>query len=164
MTASADGGLLTVEPSPMRLERRRLGSLTLINDAYNANPASMKAAFSVMDGLADSKRKVLVLGDMAELGDQAERCHREIGREAGRSGAHVIVAAGAYARVVADGATVAAGTTKRIYAYPDLEALVGKIRSLIKPGDAVLLKASRRARFERLIPSIEAVAETASER
>lgn len=148
-------GLETVKSPPMRLERRTVGAVTLINDAYNANPTSMRAAFDMMDQLPSDLRRVLVLGDMRELGRQAERCHRAVGRDAGRSSAHLILTAGAYARVVADGAIGTAGTTKRIYSFPTVEALAEKIAGLIGPGDAVLLKASRGVRLEQLVPSIE---------
>ncbi|MCZ6681799.1 MAG: UDP-N-acetylmuramoyl-tripeptide--D-alanyl-D-alanine ligase [Planctomycetota bacterium] len=148
-------GLETVKSPPMRLERSSLGAVTLINDAYNANPTSMRAAFDMMDELPSDVRKVFVLGDMRELGRQAERCHRAVGRDAGRSSAHLILTAGAYARVVADGAIGTAGTSKRIYSFPTVEALAEKIGALIGPGDAVLLKASRGVRLERLCAPIE---------
>jgi len=149
--------LLDVQSPPMRMERSHLGNITLVNDAYNANPSSMRVAFDVMDhlpptaGKATAGRKVFILGDMWELGDAAERCHQEVGREAGRSTAHVIIAVGTHARAVADGATATAGTNKRIYSFPHIEALTEKIGGLIKPGDAVLLKASRAVRLEQLV-------------
>jgi UDP-N-acetylmuramoyl-tripeptide--D-alanyl-D-alanine ligase len=140
---------------PMRMERTRIGQITLINDAYNANPDSMVAAFAAMDELPTAGRKVLVLGDMLELGDSAVRCHQAVGREAGRSGAQVIIAAGSYARVVADGATGTAGLTKRIYSFPTVEILGEKIGSLLEPGDVVLLKASRAIGLERLMDQMK---------
>lgn len=154
-------GLASVKPKPMRLERTLVGTVTLINDAYNANPTSMRAAFGVLDRLTTAGHKVLLLGDMAELGAQTERCHRDIGRDAGRSSAHVIAAIGTHARVLADGAIGTAGASKRIYSFPTLEAVTGKLQDLIKPGDVVLLKASRDARLERLVPHIEDVGRVA---
>jgi UDP-N-acetylmuramoyl-tripeptide--D-alanyl-D-alanine ligase len=148
-------GMLKVRLPPMRLQRIRIGPITVINDAYNANPSSMRAAFEMMDRIEQPGRKVFVLGDMRELGDQASRCHQSVGREAGRSSARVIIAVGAMARVVGDGATATAGTTKRIYAFPTVEALAGKVDELLEPGDIVLLKASRGMRLERLVDSIE---------
>jgi len=143
----------------MRMELRRIGDMTLINDAYNANPSSMRTAFEVMDGLpATDGRKVLILGDMRELGDESQRCHQMVGRDAGRSSARVIITVGSMSRVMADGATGSAGTTKRIYAFPSVEALSEKIGELLQDGDVVLLKASRGMRLERLIDSIAAPA------
>ncbi len=139
----------------MRMQAAVVGSIYLINDAYNANPTSMKAAMDALDVLPRPGRRVLILGDMRELGDQTTRCHQRVGREAGASSAHVIVTVGAMARVTADGATSSAGTSKRIYPFPTIEALADKLPDLIEPGDNVLLKASRGARLERLVPVIE---------
>lgn len=151
-------GLATVRQPSMRLQARTIGSVTLINDAYNANPTSMRAAFDVLDHMPTEGRRVLILGDMAELGGQSERCHRAVGRQAGRSRAHVIAAVGAFARILTDGATGAAETSKRIYSFPTVDALMEKIGGLIEPGDTVLLKASRVMALERLVPAIEHVA------
>lgn len=140
---------------PMRMQVTKQGSITLINDAYNANPGSMKAAFRALDDARPLGRRVLILGDMKELGQQATRCHQQVGRDAGASTAQVIVAVGAHARVVADGAITTAGTTKRIYSYPTIEALVGRLPRLLEAGDQVLLKASRGFRLEQIIPTIE---------
>ena len=148
-------GLQNVKLPPMRMQRSVLGDITLINDAYNANPSSMRIALGVMDGLPQPGRRVLVLGDMRELGMESTRCHQALGQDAGRSTAQLIVAVGAYARIVADGATATAGTTKRIYAFPTVEAAAEKIGSLLEPGDIVLLKASRGMKLERLVPHIE---------
>lgn len=144
---------------PMRLARQTLATMTLINDAYNANPGSMKAAFESLNHLESEGygRRILILGDMRELGDAASRCHEAVGRDAGRSCAHTIVAVGAFARHVADGAVQTAGLRKRIYAYPTLNALKRKLPDLLKPGDQILLKASRGVGLERLVPTIEAI-------
>lgn len=147
-------GLAAVKLPPMRMERSQFGEITVINDAYNANPSSMRIAFSVLDGIATTGRKVVVLGDMRELGAEATRCHQALGQDAGRSTARLVIAVGAYARIVADGATAVAGTNKRIYAFPTVEAAAEKIGSLLKPGDLVLLKASRGMKLERLIEPI----------
>lgn len=154
--------LAKVRSPAMRLERSKLGRITLINDAYNANPGSMRAAFEVMDQWPDAGRKVLILGDMLELGDQAARCHQAVGREAGRGTAQVIIAVGTHARVLADGATGVAGTSKRIYAFPTLELLAEKVDALIQPGDVVLIKASRGMRLERLVEPLRRAASTVS--
>ena len=148
-------GMATVRTPPMRLERLKLGGITVINDAYNANPSSMRMAFEVMNHLPDVGRRVFILGDMRELGDKAVAGHQSLGREAGRSTAQVIIAVGAYARVVADGCTSTAGTSKRIYWFPTVEAAREKIGELIEAGDTVLLKASRAVRLERLVERLK---------
>ncbi|MBK8270893.1 MAG: hypothetical protein IPK83_22315 [Planctomycetes bacterium] len=139
----------------MRMQAAQHGAIYLINDAYNANPSSMRAAFEAMDHLARPGRRVLVLGDMRELGDKTTKCHQSVGRDAGASSANVIITVGSMARVMADGATSAAGTSKRIYPFPSIEALTDKLPDLLEPGDNVLLKASRGSRLERLAPIVE---------
>lgn len=150
--------LAKVRPSPMRMETRQFGELRVINDAYNANPTSMRAAFEVLDSLDDGRRKVLIMGDMRELGNESARCHQAVGRDAGRSTAQVIIAVGAFARVVVDGATTTAGTNKRIYAFQNIESLIGRLHSLIEPHDTVLLKASRGMGLERLLEHLQQLA------
>ncbi|MEK6644047.1 MAG: UDP-N-acetylmuramoyl-tripeptide--D-alanyl-D-alanine ligase [Planctomycetota bacterium] len=151
-------GVSKISLPPMRMQPMRVGSFTILNDAYNANPSSMAAAFEVLDGIQDVRRKVLILGDMRELGDQSTRCHQTVGRDAGRSTAQVIIVVGAMARVMADGATASAGTTKRIHAFPTVEALTSKLPELIEPDDLILLKASRGVRLERLVDSLQGLA------
>lgn len=153
--------LTTATPPKMRLEKHRIGSFTLINDAYNANPSSMRVAFDTLDQIVDIGRKVLIIGDMRELGTEAERCHHAVGRDAGKSTAQVIIAVGAFARAVSDGATQSAGMTKRIYSYPTVEALGEKIGGLLESGDIVLMKASRGVQLERIVPAIEAIRQPA---
>lgn len=150
-------GLLHVKPAKMRLESVDCGEITLINDAYNANPASVRAALAVLDEFSGAARKVLILGDMRELGAASEREHTAIGREAGRSTAQVIMAAGSFSRFVADGAASVAGTTKRVYSFQNVPALAERLESLIEPGDLVLLKASRAGKFEQLIPKLDEI-------
>lgn len=154
-------GLSRAKPPRMRLEPMTIGDVTVINDAYNANPSSMRAALDVVDDLVATGRKVLILGDMRELGEQSARCHQALGADAGRSTAHVVIAVGASARIVTDGAAASAGTTKRIYAFPTVEAAAEKIGALIAPGDLVLLKASRGVRIERLLDPIREAAQAA---
>ncbi|HKQ47507.1 MAG TPA: UDP-N-acetylmuramoyl-tripeptide--D-alanyl-D-alanine ligase [Phycisphaerae bacterium] len=147
-------GLRSVRLPPMRMQRVEFGDVSVINDAYNANPSSMAVALEVLDRLDEPRRKVLILGDMRELGERSKGCHQELGRLAGRSTAQLIVAVGAYSRSVADAAVSIASTTKRIYSYPTVEHAAEKIPSLVRPGDIVLLKASRAIRLERLLEPI----------
>lgn len=156
--AEIAAALATAKLPPMRLERREIGDVTLINDAYNANPTSMRAALASLEQLGGRRRQVLVLGDMRELGAESGRYHEELGKAAGRSSASVIVAVGAFSRTVADGATSTAGSAKRIYSHPTVETASAAMEKLIEPGDVVLLKGSRAVRLERIVPAIERAA------
>jgi len=148
--------LKKVTAPPMRLNRMEYDSICVINDAYNANPGSMRAAFEAIDHDSTFGRKVFILGDMRELGTAAGRCHEAVGEAAGRSSAAVIITVGAFARHTADGAVRAAGTRKRIYSFPSVDVLQQKLPQLLQRGDRVLLKASRGVALEKLLPTIEA--------
>lgn len=147
--------LATAELPPMRQQRVTIGGITIINDAYNANPSSMKAAIAAFEHVQEPGRRVLILGDMRELGEHSVRCHEELGRTVGRSSAAVVVAIGAYSRTVIDGVTATAGGSKRAYWYPSVEAAGEGIGPVVQPGDVVLMKGSRGMRLERLLTVME---------
>ena len=120
------------------------GGVTVVNDCYNANPMSMRAA---LEHLAQSpaQRRIAVLGTMAELGDDGERFHREIGRRADELGLDVLVTVGEEALPFAaafDGEKHAVGTP---------EEARGILEELALPGDRVLIKGSRSAGLERVV-------------
>jgi UDP-N-acetylmuramoyl-tripeptide--D-alanyl-D-alanine ligase len=135
---------LEVEFSPLREEVVELdGGVTLINDSYNANPASMRAALAHLSELAGDRRKVAVLGGMAELGEGAPAFHREIGQEVARSGVAVLVAVGSLAEGYL---AYAEGVETRSAADADMAAAT--VSELIRPGDVVLVKGSRAVGLE----------------
>ncbi len=128
----------------MELHERSDGVL-IVNDAYNANPDSMRAAIEALAHIARGRRGFAVLGYMAELGDIAAQSHREAGRQAAEAGVAGLVAVGAGARPVLDGARDAAGWHGTALAVPDAPAAVAALRNLLRPGDVVLVKASKSA-------------------
>jgi UDP-N-acetylmuramoyl-tripeptide--D-alanyl-D-alanine ligase len=120
------------------------GGGLLINDAWNANPVSMRAALAYLADVARGRRTVAVLGEMAELGTEAPRFHREVGQAAREAGVDVLVAVGsALAREY--GADTGA---------PDVPSAVQLVRSVLEPGDVILVKASRSAGLERLADAL----------
>ncbi|HET7808865.1 MAG TPA: UDP-N-acetylmuramoyl-tripeptide--D-alanyl-D-alanine ligase [Gaiellaceae bacterium] len=129
------------------------GGGLLINDAYNANPVSMRAALVHLAATAGARRRVAILGDMAELGDGAPAFHEEIGREAARNGVQALLAVGELARGYLDGA---AGVPVTRWA-PDAEAAAATAPGLVEPGDCVLVKASRALGLERVADALAAV-------
>jgi UDP-N-acetylmuramoyl-tripeptide--D-alanyl-D-alanine ligase len=134
--------VLEVEFSPLREQVIELdGGATLINDCYNANPTSMRAALAHLADLAGERRRVAVLGGMAELGEGAPAFHREIGEEIARSGVAVLVTVGALAKEY-----VAAGVETRSAA--DAETAAATVSELLRPGDVVLVKGSRAVGLE----------------
>ncbi len=129
----------------MELHQRPDGVL-VVNDAYNANPDSTKAAIAALAHLAGGGRRgIAVLGYMAELGEIAAESHAEAGRLAAESGAAVVVAVGDDAAAVLDGARATAGWQGEAVAVPDPGAAVSALRARVRPGDVVLVKASKAA-------------------
>jgi UDP-N-acetylmuramoyl-tripeptide--D-alanyl-D-alanine ligase len=100
--------LLGFSPSPMRMKRMEMGGMVILNDAYNANPASMRAALDVLAGLEANGRRIAVLGEMLELGPLGPQLHRELGHMVAKSGIDVLVTVGELAEEIAKGAVLSA--------------------------------------------------------
>jgi UDP-N-acetylmuramoyl-tripeptide--D-alanyl-D-alanine ligase len=150
--ADAADGLRAMPVPPMRGTWERLGSATLINDAYNANPPSMRAAFALLDRVGDGRQRVLVLGPMRELGAHAAAQHRAVAAAALGSRADVIAATGDFApafRAVAPG-------DPRVVVTDDADGLWDALRPRLARDAVILLKGSRGARLERLVPLLTA--------
>ena len=129
------------------------GGGLVINDAYNANPLSMAAALEHLAERAAGRRRVAVLGDMAELGTDAEAYHREVGAVAARLGVQALIAVGPLARAYAD----AVGGAADVRWAPDAEAAIPLVAEVVRPGDCVLVKASRSMRLETVAEALTAV-------
>jgi UDP-N-acetylmuramoyl-tripeptide--D-alanyl-D-alanine ligase len=151
----AAAGIGRVQPLNMRGAWQRLGTLTLINDAYNANPASMREAIALLDRLGSARQRVLVLGSMRELGPSAPALHEEIARRAVASGADVIAGIGDFVAPL----RAAANGGQRVVTAADVDDLWPALASRLAPDAVVLLKASRGIRLERLVPMLTAFAE-----
>lgn len=123
-----------------------VAGVLVVNDAYNANPSSTEAALRLLAETPVEGRRIAVLGLMAELGDEAERYHREIGALAARVGIDIVIAVGDQARAYLEGA----GNGCVGHAVPDLDAAVDRLAGLVRPGDRVLVKGSRAAALEEL--------------
>ncbi len=145
-------GLAMWRPGAMRMERRRVGDVDLLLEAYNANPASMKAALSALAEIA-AGRKVALLGDMLELGEGSAALHFQVGEWAAACGVDQLVAVGQWAKNVADGATAAG--VQAVSVYPTLATLEADLGSVVRPGDTVLIKGSRGMKMETLLPAFD---------
>jgi UDP-N-acetylmuramoyl-tripeptide--D-alanyl-D-alanine ligase len=133
--------------SKRRMElRERPDGVLVINDAYNANPESMRAAIEALAHITrGARRGYAVLGHMAELGDITKRSHEEAGRLAARAGVAGLIAVGEEARPVVDGARAEPGWDGEALAVPDAESAVAALSNRLRPGDVVLVKASKAA-------------------
>ena len=147
---AALGGLERVAPIAGRLVPRHLGEHLLLDDTYNANPASMFAGLAVLARAPG--RRLAVLGHMGELGDASAAAHRQVGAEAARLGLSLI-AIGAEAAAIAESCRAAGGAEAE--EVPDVAAAVGLIRSQLALGPTtVLIKASRSAALERVVQAL----------
>lgn len=144
--------LATFRLPAMRLTPLRVGRLTVIDDSYNANPASMVAALATLAAVRGARR-VFVAGDMHELGDASPHWHEEIGRIIAASGIEVLVAVGRERAWIARGAAEAS-RPPQIVSYADTAEACADLPERLKPGDVILVKGSRAVGLERLTERI----------
>jgi UDP-N-acetylmuramoyl-tripeptide--D-alanyl-D-alanine ligase len=143
-----EAGLAQCPPAKRRLEMWEVGGVRVLDDVYNANTDSMVAALQTLQELPGKGRRIAVLGDMAELGAQSELAHEEVGRRAAELGVNQLFAVGKMASVMARGARGAG--LHRVFEFTEVEPAATAVKSFLKSGDLVLLKASRATRFERI--------------
>lgn len=146
-------GLENFELTKMRMSVEKIRGMTVINDCYNASPDSVRAALRVLRS-APGKRRIAVLGDILEMGGFAEEAHYALGADAAAA-ADVLVAIGKNAQHIAQGAEDAGMNKKSIYRFPDTEAACEEITRIADGDDAVLIKASRGMRLERIYEKIK---------
>jgi UDP-N-acetylmuramoyl-tripeptide--D-alanyl-D-alanine ligase len=149
VTAIADALSAATARSKKRMElHERPDGVLVVNDAYNANPDSTSAALAALahlTGNGSSRRGIAVLGYMAELGDIAAESHAEAGRLAAAAGAAVVMAVGDGAAPVIDGARSLDGWHGEAIAVADSKKAIEELENLLRPGDVVLVKASKAA-------------------
>jgi UDP-N-acetylmuramoyl-tripeptide--D-alanyl-D-alanine ligase len=139
--------LESIRPVPQRTAPFRFAGSLVIDDTYNANPPAMRAALETLRNLNVTGRRILVAGDMKELGVGAEVLHREIGKAASDSGIDVLWAIGPLATFYLEGASERlASHAVRWFAEP--EEAAAALPDLLRAGDAVLVKGSRAARLD----------------
>jgi UDP-N-acetylmuramoyl-tripeptide--D-alanyl-D-alanine ligase len=144
-------GLREATLSPMRMQvQRRADGLTVINDAYNANPASMGAALKTLAAARRDGRVVALLGEMAELGEHAQAEHDRLGRLATRLGIDRLVGVGDLGEVTVRAARLEGMWPEEAIAVADGDAAVAALETWLRPGDVVLVKASRVVALDRV--------------
>lgn len=156
MDASAiAAGLQSFVPQPGRCTVEQLCGWTVIDDTYNANPTSMEAACICLGDWSATGRKVLVTGDMLELGRDSDRYHQELGGLAAQKGIDRLLALGAQSEHVIRGALRGGMHTHCVAECRDLDSLLAILDCWLDPGDVVLVKGSRGMRMERVIEWIK---------
>ena len=147
---TAAAGIEGMPQPKMRTAWEQIGELTLINDAYNANPGSTRAAIELLSSVGSERQRVMILGTMRELGESADRCHDEISRLALDSGADVIAGVGDYVKSFGR----VAPNDERVVLSESVADLWPQLSPRIKPNAVILLKASRGVQLEQLVPQI----------
>jgi UDP-N-acetylmuramoyl-tripeptide--D-alanyl-D-alanine ligase len=153
----AAAGIARTPALPMRSAWVEIGRFTVINDAYNANPASAREALRMLASLDTSRQRVAILGSMLELGPSGPRLHDEIAQRALSGPAHIVAGVGEFARAL----TAAAPNDGRVITASDAPDLWPQLAPRLQPDAVILLKGSRGTRLERLIPLIEEAAKKA---
>lgn len=139
----------------MRLQLHDVGdNIMLLNDAYNANPNSMRAALETTANLRPRGRRIAVLGDMRELGKSSERYHREIGECAAKCGLDLLGCVGNQGAIIAESAERAGMPPESVYRFSDAAAAASEVARWLREGDLILLKASRGIHLEMVAQAI----------
>ncbi len=138
-----------VSEAPMRMEIKNLGGILFVNDAYNASPTSMEAALVTFAGMQGPQRKWAVLGDMLELGEFSPETHYRIAKKAMGSGLEGVLLVGSRMRRAFNGLT--GGQKNKAWAFGEVADARMFLRRSVEKGDAVLLKASRGMRLEKIL-------------
>ena len=158
-TAIAEG-LARFRPAAMRSQVFFVHGVRVINDCYNANPASMRAAVQLLAELGAKQRTIAVLGDMLELGPEAKQMHRAVGAFLAGQGITNLIACGALGRELALGARSDGMPADRIVEVQD--AAGATLKSMVQQGDVVLVKASRGMQMEQVIETLAGMRRTAT--
>jgi UDP-N-acetylmuramoyl-tripeptide--D-alanyl-D-alanine ligase len=148
-------GLSRFRPAAMRSQVFVSHGVTVINDCYNANPASMKAAVQLLAQRGAGRKKIAVLGDMLELGSNAVPLHEEVGTFVSKQGIDQLVACGTLGRSLAEGAERAGLDRRNIVLAPDAAVAAAAVKAIVKPGDVVLVKASRGMKLEQVVQALQ---------
>lgn len=153
--ATCADALAQSQPEAGRQEvLRARGGFTVVNDAYNANPDSMRASLATFCALDVPGKHVAVLGDMGELGDYAPACHAGVGAYAASLPLDRLVCVGELSRCIADAAEGAGMDPERIVRAGSLSEVFGDLDVCVEPGDAVLVKASHFMGLERVVEGL----------
>jgi UDP-N-acetylmuramoyl-tripeptide--D-alanyl-D-alanine ligase len=147
--------LKTFRAQPMRMQVVKLGPITLINDAYNANPKSMQMALEVLEEFPTRGRRIFVCGDMLELGEKSDTLHHALGERIARGKSDLLFTVGEKAKLIAQGAQESGMPEANIKSFLTVEEAGKVLSAFLEKGDVALLKASRRIGLERAVAIVE---------
>lgn len=151
---AAAEGLKKVELTKMRMEWvEGKNGVKIINDAYNASPTSVKAAVSLVADLPSLSKKIVVLGDMLELGLDEELFHYQTGQAIDAEKIDYVFTYGALGQFIASGAKGSFGS-ERVFSFQDKDELVQSLEEMLQGGELILVKASRGMKLEEVVESL----------
>jgi len=127
--------------------------ITILADTYNANPLSMKAALLALDEMGGEGRRIAVLADMLELGENSAQLHREVGSVAARH-CDLLIVLGEGGREVASGALQGGMAADRVFVAADHDAAVARLEKIVRDGDRIVVKGSRGMKMERVTAAL----------
>lgn len=148
-------GLSQFQPLVGRMRIMRMRGLTILDDTYNASPKSFIAAIETLRDLSPKGRKILVTGDMLELGERAPLAHKETGIYVAHSGIDTLITCGGLAGYIAQGAIRAGMEKRRIVSCQNKRETGDKLLSLAKEGDTILIKGSHATGMEEIIKKLK---------
>lgn len=145
-------GLERFQPADMRMQPIIYNDLHIINDAYNSNPASLKSALAFLSDIDISGRRIAILGDMLELGEQTRALHLKTGQGI-PTNISLLITVGSHSRAIAEGA---AGSVEAIISCDTPKQAAQQLTQYVQPGDAVLIKGSRGIKLEQVLEELMA--------
>jgi UDP-N-acetylmuramoyl-tripeptide--D-alanyl-D-alanine ligase len=147
-------GLSRFRPAAMRSQVVIHHGVHFINDCYNANPASMKAALQLLAQWSPARERIAVLGDMFELGTETGRMHRDVGLFLAGQGLSRLIVCGTLGRAIAEGARLGGMASAQIDEVVDAAAAADRLKRIVRQGDVVLVKASRGMKMEQVVQAL----------
>jgi len=147
-------GLSRFRPAAMRSQVVTHHGVHFINDCYNANPASMKAALQLLAQWNPARERIAVLGDMFELGTETGRMHRDVGQFLATQGLSRLIVCGTLGRDIAEGARLGGMARAQIAEVADAAAAADHLKKIVRQGDVVLVKASRGMKMEQVVQAL----------
>jgi len=141
----------------MRAQLMEIGTLTVLNDCYNANPASMQNALEILVNLkeGEKRRRVFICGDMAELGGQSKELHNELGERIAEAKVQLVLAVGKSATIAAERAKSTAEYNLQTKCFKDTLSACNNLKEFIKDYDVILVKGSRASKLEQVIEKLK---------
>lgn len=147
-------GIENFELTKNRMDvKKNKDNVTIINDCYNANYDSMKAAIEYISKI-NAKRKIAVLGDMLELGEYSKDLHEKVGKEVANNKIDLLITVGKETQYIVSSAVEQGINKENIFSYKTNEEAIKKLKEILKEGDAVLIKASNGMRFNQIVDKI----------